>query len=420
MKVGRHLLLAPSVASVAYLVATTGVERLLGPVRTLSWRIAVFIALPYALVAFLHTVAWRLIFVRRPFSLRQLFSVRLAGEAVNLGTASVGGEPVKVYLLRPWVPMAEASAALVVDKTAITIGQVLFLAAGLVVAVGSFPLRPDFLRAMAALLGLQIVVVAAFVLVQYAGLGGWTLRALDRLGFGSARARMSGLVRFDRMLAASYRERPGAVLACVLVHLVGWLVGSLEVYLVLRWLNVSASFGVALAIDAFGTGIKFLAFSIPGALGVLEGGYMLVFSAFGLGGGLGLSFTLIRRLRMLAWSAAGLKHARAPWRITAQQRNRDDEPKEEHAVAGRAVRSGVGILTPEDAKPVEIRHRPRQHDDEAIPRGDSRQVGDDPAEANVRQEMRRRKHGGYLTAARSRFTSSSYEARLMIASNWAR
>src|SRR5437762_11777434 len=96
MKVGRHLLLAAGVASVAYLVATTGVERFLGPVRTLSWRIAVFIALPYALVAFLHTVAWRLIFVRRPFSLRQLFSVRLAGEAVNLGTASVGGEPVKV------------------------------------------------------------------------------------------------------------------------------------------------------------------------------------------------------------------------------------------------------------------------------------------------------------------------------------
>src|SRR2546430_8073602 len=118
--------------------------------------------------------------------------------------------------------------------------------------------------------------------------------------------------------------------------------------------------------------------------------------------------------------ADGRQRARAPWRITAQQRNRDDEPKEEHAVAGRAVRSGVGILTPEDAKPVEIRHRPRQHDDEAIPRGDSRQVGDDPAEAHVRQEMRRRKHGGYLTTARSRFTSSSYESRLMIASNWAR
>src|SRR5207244_5870932 len=118
--------------------------------------------------------------------------------------------------------------------------------------------------------------------------------------------------------------------------------------------------------------------------------------------------------------ADGRQRARAPWRITAQQRNRDDEPKEEHAVAGRAVRGGVGMPAPEDAKPVEIRHRPRQHDDEAIPRGDSRQVGDDPAEANVRQEMRRRKHGGYLTAARSRFTSSSYEARLMIASNWAR
>jgi hypothetical protein len=33
---------------------------------------------------------------------------------------------------------------------------------------------------------------------------------------------------------------------------------------------------------------------------------MLVFAAFGLGSGLGLSFTLVRRLRMVAWSLAGL------------------------------------------------------------------------------------------------------------------
>jgi len=305
VRLARHLLVAAGVASVAYLVATTGLETLLEPLRTLSWRLAIFVVLPYAVVGLLHTVAWRLVFAQAPLSLRRLFAVRLAGEALNLGTASVGGEPMKVYLLRPWVPLAEASAAQVVDKTAITLGQILFLAVGLAVAVPYFELAPKFLHAMSALLGIQLVAITGFLLVQCAGFGGWALRMLARLGLAVG-DRARGFARFDRALVASYRERPGAVLACVLVHLLGWLAGSLEVYLVLRWLDVSTSLTVALAIDAFGTGIKFLAFAIPGALGVLEGGYMLVFTAFGLGGGLGLSFTLARRLRMLVWSVAGL------------------------------------------------------------------------------------------------------------------
>ena len=159
---------------------------------------------------------------------------------------------------------------------------------------------------MVVLLVVQIGVVVTFVLVQGVGLGDRTLRLLDRLGVVADRGRASGFARFERILAASYRERRGAVLACVLVHLLAWLVGSLEVYLVLRWLDVRASLAAALAIDAFGAGIKFMAFAIPGAVGVLEGGYMMLFSAFGFDGGLGLSFTLVRRLRMVAWSVAGL------------------------------------------------------------------------------------------------------------------
>jgi len=307
MRLARYLLVAAGLASVACLVAMTGIDMLLASVRTLSWRLAVFIVLPYAVVALLHTIAWRLVFVRAPLSLPRLFSIRLAGEALNLGTASVGGEPVKVYLLRPWVPLSEASAAQVVDKTAITVGQVLFFAVGLsIVAILRFDLAPNFLWAMVVLLGVQIIAVAAFVLVQCVGLGDRTLRVLGRLGVATGDGRASGLARFDRMLAASYRERWGAVLACILVHLLGWLVGSLEVYLVVGWLDVGASLAAALAIDALGAGIKFMAFAIPGALGVLEGGYMVVFSAFGFDGGLGLSFTLIRRLRMVAWSVAGL------------------------------------------------------------------------------------------------------------------
>jgi hypothetical protein len=306
MKIVRAVGMALGLASVGYLIAFTGVETLLIPIQTLSWRVAVFIIFPYTFVAVLRTLAWRFAFPRTRVPWRRLFSVRLAGEALNFGTASVGGEPVKAYLLQPSVSLVEASTAQLVDKTSITIAQVLFLGLGLAVACPLFDLPSDFRRAMGALLGIQILAVGAFVFVQRVGMLGRGLRLLQWLGVRGRGPRAEGLISVDRALAASYRRRPGAVLGCIAIHFLGWVVGSLEVYLVLTWLGVSTSFTSALVIDAFGTGVKFMAFAVPGALGVLEGGYMLAFSAVGLGSGLGLSFTLVRRLRMVIWSALGL------------------------------------------------------------------------------------------------------------------
>jgi len=42
MGVARYLLVVAGLASVAYLVATTGIDVLVASVRTLSWRLAVF------------------------------------------------------------------------------------------------------------------------------------------------------------------------------------------------------------------------------------------------------------------------------------------------------------------------------------------------------------------------------------------
>src|SRR5207247_1616916 len=51
MRLARGLLVAAGMASVAYLVAMTGIDVLVASVRTLSWRLAVFIVMPYAVVA---------------------------------------------------------------------------------------------------------------------------------------------------------------------------------------------------------------------------------------------------------------------------------------------------------------------------------------------------------------------------------
>src|SRR5262249_48876232 len=182
----------------------------------------------------------------------------------------------------PAVPLVEACAAVVLDRTGITIAQVLFLALGLGVAAARPEVSRDLLGAGCALLGVQIVAVGGFVAVQVAGGFGWTVRGRGRLCASRARPRRQALLGLDRILASSHPARPRALLACIGVHLLGWVVGSLEVYLVLRWLNVEGSIEQALVIDALGTGVKFLGFAIPGALGVLEGGFMLAFAAVGL------------------------------------------------------------------------------------------------------------------------------------------
>jgi uncharacterized protein (TIRG00374 family) len=301
----RALVVAAGLAAIAGMVLVTGIETLLSPLQALSWWLAVVVLLPYALVMLIHTLAWQALFAAARAPLGRLLAIRLAGEALNEAAASVGGEPLKAYLLQPAVPPVEASAAVVVDKTAITLSQVLFLALGLALAP-TLGVSSGFLGSMAALLAVQVVAVTAFVLTQSTGLLGAAVRRLQRLGLGSARWRPDLLLAFDRSVAVAYRQRRGRLLACVLVHLLGWVAGSLEVYLALRWMGVDVSFARALAIDACGTGIKFLAFAVPGALGVLEGGFMLVFGALGLGSGLGLTFTVVRRVRMVVWALLGL------------------------------------------------------------------------------------------------------------------
>lgn len=304
----RFVLLALGLAFLGYLIAEVGPERILASVEALSWRLLVLLVFPFGAIATLHAVAWRFAFSRSRVPLTTLLAVRLAGEALNVATpaASVGGEPVKVLLLRPRVPLVEALAAVIVDKTTITVAQGLLLALGLAVAWSLSPVPGTLLRAMTWLLVVEVLALGGFVLVQLLGVFGRALGLVSRLGVrpvGSHAREARGL---DSALAAFYRRHAARWGKGIFFHFLGWLLGSVEVYLILRFLGVPISPLVALVIEATGTAIQFVAFMVPGRLGVLEGGIMAVFTALGLDPGLGLAQALIRRLRELAWVAVGL------------------------------------------------------------------------------------------------------------------
>ena len=302
----RLLLLAAGLSVVGYLIYQIGPGMVWDALRNLSWRVLLVLVFPMSALVVLDTLGWRFTFLHPPRSLIHLVGVRLAGEAVNLGTptASVGGEPVKAYLLRPGVPLRESLASVVIDKTTTVIALVLFLALGLLVAARVLPFSNPLMVTMAVLLGLEVVCVSGFVVVQLLGALGTGGRLLTKLRLAPARGQ-AVLEGTEETLRILYLGHRGRLAVSALLHLIAFALGTMEIYLIVRFLDAPISWPVALAIGAFSSAVKFFSFMIPASLGVLEGGNIAIFVAFGLGGATGLAYTLVRRVREIVWITVG-------------------------------------------------------------------------------------------------------------------
>ena len=294
-------------ATLAFIVADNDPAAIAASIARVGWRLAVVIVFPMMLVALFDALGWRYAFTRDRVGLATLFWTRLAGEAVNLTTptAALGGEAVKTWLLRDHVSLAEALSSVIVAKTTITIAQGLLLLLGVSLAWTTFPADSRLLTAMEWLLALELAALAIFVLAQTRGLAAFGGRLLAR--FGAHRfARHEGLGRIDRTLAEFYLRQPERLALSIACHFVAWLLGAVETWMILSFLGTPVSLVTATVIEAFGTGIRFATFMIPGSLGALEGGYAATFAALGLGGTMGVSFSLVRRIREIVWIGVGL------------------------------------------------------------------------------------------------------------------
>jgi len=317
MRLVRLGLLVCGAALFVWLLATIGPGAVVQAFAELSWRLLIILVFPFGLTTLLDTLGWRYAFRRDLVPFRTLLAARLAGEAFNLTTptASMGGEAVKAWLVRPWAPLAEGLPSVIVAKTTITIGQALFVVVGLAAAHAALPSDSLVVRGMEWLLVVQVLAVGGFVAVQAGGALSGSTRWLQKLGWLSG-PRLEPLAQISDELAHFYRREPQRLALSIFFHFLAWLIGALEPWLILRWIGLPVSLAEATAIEAFSSGIRFAAFLVPGYLGALEAGHVAIFAALGLGAPAGLSFTLIRRVREAAWTGLGFL-ALAPLRAQA-------------------------------------------------------------------------------------------------------
>ena len=252
-------------------------------------------------------LGWRVIAGPGELRPRTWLLLRWIREAVNnlLPLAQIGGEFVVARLLRRrGVPLGAAIGGTIADLMMEMATQVLFTVFGVVLLVHLVGHTETTQVVVKGLLFAALVVAAAFAAL-WLGLAAVIEKAVLRMGrsFGwPASAQVGGL---HAALVGCYRS-PGRVTAAALWHLVSWLSGGVEVCLVLHFFGHDVGLGGGMIIESLGQAAKAAGFAVPGAIGVQEGGYVIVCRLLGISPEIAIALSLVKRLREVVLGIPGL------------------------------------------------------------------------------------------------------------------
>jgi putative membrane protein len=293
-------------------LVSQGVGAVLALLLSAGWGliiVAVFHLLPLVLDAGAIRVLFDTAGPRAP--MRAATLARWVGESVNslLPAGQLGGPVLMVrYLAGRGMQMPQAAAAITVSLTLQAFSQVVFALLGVVLlgAVASH-VSPQAQR-LAALVACVVLAaqVGGFYFLQRRGFFAKVLRAVMRMSGKRDWSQVQGqAAAIDTAVQMTYARGTGLA-ASFLLSLVAWLVGTGEVYLIAALLGFPVGWTAALLLESLGQAIRGAAFAIPGALGVQEGGYLLLAPVVGLPLEACLALSLAKRARELLLGVPGL------------------------------------------------------------------------------------------------------------------
>lgn len=281
-------------------------------VSAIGWGILLVLAV-YMLAFLADTASWQTVIRNewlKGLGFYALWKIRMVGAALNRVTPVFGlaGEPVKAILLRKFHGMdyQEGAASLVVAKTANLIALVIFLAIGLATAL-TFDLLPKGYNwgAVAALTTLTLGILALF-LVQRLKLSSATASWLSQRRFGRPIAKVIEQIHaLDQRLVESYTRDRRRFALSVLLTLVNWLLGAVELWVTLWFIGEPITLVEALCADAAVELVRAATFFIPATIGTQEAALVLVLGHITGQPSVGLAVAVIRRFREIIWVVWG-------------------------------------------------------------------------------------------------------------------
>lgn len=285
----------------AGLVAKIGLSVVLRNLTEVGWWFAVVFMVGLVWLG-CQALAWTLIqAVFRPVPFLPFFRAKIIADGMNtiLPAANVGGDALRAVVVKDLVPFKESVPVIIFDKTLEFTATLFYLVAGLLLSVLNLKFPGELRVPVVFILAGILVGIAVLVFLQFRGVAGLIRKVAPIIPGGRkwVAEKEDVLLELDANMRFLYGRSKTRIAAAFGLHLIGRILGAVEIYIILRAMGLEAGFTPVVFISVIVVLMNTALFIMPGQWGISEGAHVLAGAAVGYTAPVALSLGIIRRLR---------------------------------------------------------------------------------------------------------------------------
>jgi hypothetical protein len=313
LKLLGAILTAGGVALFAYFVYSVGVDEIANHVEKFGFvGFAVILAVYFVRIG-TRAAAWKLS-VYEPYYLkmRDTIPAVVIGEAMSsmipLGILISG--TAKAVAVRKKIPLVVGLSSVATENLFYSFITSFFLILGSFTLVRRFHLDESWVTTIDVLIGIILAIILFLLLMivrqwHFASeICEWLYQkgvATGTLEHGRMEVRL-----FENLIYGFYRRYPKRFLPICLLEAAFHMLGVFEVWFILNRIGDSAPFVSSFLLETVSRLITIVFKLVPFVIGVDEAGSRFVAKTVALGAGIGVTLAIIRKGRILFWTAIGL------------------------------------------------------------------------------------------------------------------
>jgi hypothetical protein len=314
LKIVGLLLTLAGIGLFSYLIYSVGGRRILHDISIFGLDGFVLILIIYFLRLFMRALAWKLsVYEPYKLGLRDTIPAVIIGEAMSslipLGILMSG--TTKAVAVRKRVPLVVGLSSVATENLFYSLVTSIFLIAGAFTLLRSFDLDEGWVAVIdivIAAVGL-LVCLGVLMVVRQWHIASELCEWLYQKGIGKRILENGRLdVRlFENLIYGFYRRYPQRFIPICLLELGFHLLGVFEGWYILsRLLTVVPNLLTAFLLESVSRLITIVFKLVPLVVGVDEAGARFVTKTLAIGAGIGITVALIRKARILFWTAIGV------------------------------------------------------------------------------------------------------------------
>jgi hypothetical protein len=314
LKIVGLLLTLAGIGLFSYLIYSVGGRRILNDIRIFGFAGFALILFIYFLRLLMRALAWRLsVYEPYKLGLRDTIPAVIIGEAMSslipLGILMSG--TTKAVAVRKRVPLVVGLSSVATENLFYSLVTSIFLIAGAFTLLRTFNLDEGWVAVIDIAIGVVglLVCLGIVMVVRQWHVASEICEGLYQKGIGKRILENGRLdVRlFENLIYGFYRRYPQRFIPICLLELGFHILGVFEGWYVLsRLLTVVPDILTAFLLESVSRLITIVFKLVPLVVGVDEAGARFVTKTLAIGAGIGITVALIRKARILFWTAIGV------------------------------------------------------------------------------------------------------------------